>query len=147
MTYFLRLRASRSIGNTTNMAPPLTLFLALMTAASDTARLTIRIRILREADGFRTVGSKLKWLSATSSDQRKSKNERLSTSDKTVTEEVVGVAGFRGLPRYRIADGLLGVNVLHGPHSVLPQAPDFSQPLRGLHGVARRTPCLLKVIV
>jgi hypothetical protein len=32
-------------------------------------------------------------------------------------------------------------------YSVLPQVLDFSQPLHGLHGVPRRTPCLLNVIV
>jgi hypothetical protein len=59
----------------------------------------------------------------------------------------VEVAGFRSLPKLRIADSLLSVSFLHGPHSLLPQAPDFSQPLRGLYGVARRTPYLLKAIV
>jgi hypothetical protein len=59
-------------------------------------------------------------------------------------EEVAEVAEFRSLPEFRIADGLLSVSFLRGPHSLLPQAPDFPQPLRGLYGIARRTPCLLK---
>jgi hypothetical protein len=37
---------------------------------------------------------KLKWSSASSSDQCRSKNERSSTSGKTMMEEVVEVAGF-----------------------------------------------------
>lgn len=38
---------------------------------------------------LQNVGSKLKWSSASSSDQCRSKNERSSTSGKTMMEEVV----------------------------------------------------------
>ena len=55
-------------------------------------------------------GSKLKWSSVSSSDQCRNKNERSSTSGKTMMEEVVEVARFRSLPKYRIADGLLSVS-------------------------------------
>ena len=53
------------------------------------------------------LGSKLKWSSASSVGTR---NERSSTSGKTMMEEVVEVARFRSLPKYRIADGLLSVS-------------------------------------
>jgi hypothetical protein len=90
------------------------------------------------------VGSKLKWSSASSSDQCRSKNERSSTSGKTMMEEVVEVAGFRSLPKYRIADGPLSVGFWDGLHSVLPQVLDFSQTLHGLYEVASRTPVSAK---
>lgn len=81
-----------------------------------------------------SVGSKLKWPSASGSDQCRNKNERSSTSGKTMMEEVVEVAGFRSLPKYRIADGLLSVSFLDDSQSVLSQVPKFSQTLHGLNG-------------
>jgi len=47
-----------------------------------------------------------------SGNQSRSKNERSSTSGKTMMEEVVEMAGFRSLPKYRIADGLLSLSFL-----------------------------------
>jgi hypothetical protein len=145
----IRSHPSWSIGNTTNMPPPFTPFMAyqrvliqhLVTPpAPPPCTNTTRSRWLQN------VGSKLKWSSASSSDQCRSENERSSTSGKTMMEEVVEVAGFRSLPKYRIADGLLSVSFLHGPHSLATGARFLTTAL-WLVWVARRTPCPLKAIV